>query len=534
MILASCNNNSDKTVKNHKSSSAHKSHKVSKNKTLVFCIPETFATMDPGFMPSSIDKVHIGAVYDGLVGFKHGTAEMEPRLAEKIDMSKDGLTYTFYLRKNVHWHTTKYFKPSRNFNADDVLFSFNRQLYAKSHYYHREYTNIQSSGIARNLKTIKKIDNYTVQFIFKKPMAKFLSNLLITSVYSIVSKEYYEKMYAQGKLGFVNRHPIGTGPWVFVDSHDGEYTRLIANKKYWRTPVKSQALIFKMVSNRVQNLNAIESGECDISYDITSADAENVKKYQHVMLLNQPILHTWHSQINFSKHPEYKNHLVMQAIAYAINKVNIIDQAFDGQATPATSLIPPRMFGHIETGLKKYKYNPKIAKRLLKKSGHAKGKGLSELTYLMLNKNTQSSKIALLIQNDLAAVGIKLKIISVGFSALLDQLSNHSYGMTTTSWQADFPDPDNFYSNILGAYNTPQNYPNWHNKYFEKLRLQSQTTVNKDQRRKIYQKMNRIYAKYLPIIPLVYQTAFIAISDKLHGYYISPLDKTDGLVTAYK
>jgi dipeptide transport system substrate-binding protein len=198
-------------------------------------------------------------VYNRLIEFKYGTTELTPALAESWTISEDKKTYTFKLRKGVKFHKTSYFEPSRDFNADDVLFSFNR-MFKEDHPYHNvsggayEYFN----GMAMNelIKSIKKNDDYTVQIKLNKPEAPFLANMAM-SFMSILSAEYGEQLIKKEKKDEIDRQPIGTGPFVFKSYRKDALIRYVGFESHFQGAPKLKRLIFAITpepSVRLQKL----------------------------------------------------------------------------------------------------------------------------------------------------------------------------------------------------------------------------------------------------------------------------------------
>ena len=150
--------------------------------------------------------------------FKRGTTKIEPALAESWSVSDDGLAYTFNLRRGVKFHTTKAFTPSRDFNADDVLYSFNR-MWKADHPDHNlsggTYEYFNGMGMPDLLAAVEKVNDHAVRFVLKKPEAPFLANMGMDFA-SILSAEYAGKMRAAGKPDQIDQEPIGTGPFKLV------------------------------------------------------------------------------------------------------------------------------------------------------------------------------------------------------------------------------------------------------------------------------------------------------------------------------
>ncbi|HET7413781.1 MAG TPA: ABC transporter substrate-binding protein, partial [Pararhizobium sp.] len=188
--------------------------------TLVYCSEGSPEGFDPAlYSAGTTFDASSRTVYNRLVEFKHGSTELEPGLATSWKVSDDGTVYTFKLRPNVKFQTTDFFTPTRDFNADDVIFSFERQLDPKNPWHNyvsgAQYTYADSMGFPDLIKSIEKVDDMTVKFTLAHPSAPFLADLGM-DFSSIVSKEYAEKLKADGKMVQMNQKPLGTGPFEFV------------------------------------------------------------------------------------------------------------------------------------------------------------------------------------------------------------------------------------------------------------------------------------------------------------------------------
>ncbi|MEQ1664836.1 MAG: ABC transporter substrate-binding protein, partial [Bdellovibrionales bacterium] len=157
------------------------------------------------------------AVYNRLVGIEGRSTKIVPSLAQSWTVSPDGKLITFKLRENISFHSTEYFKPTRFFNAKDVLFSINRML-LKKHPFHEvsggKYPSFESQQMAEVIEKIEKIDAHTVAFYLRRPEAPFLANLAMDFA-SILSEEYGSLLLKHKKKEQIDKLPIGTGPFVF-------------------------------------------------------------------------------------------------------------------------------------------------------------------------------------------------------------------------------------------------------------------------------------------------------------------------------
>ena len=188
-------------------------------KTLVYCSEGSPEGFNPAlYTAGTTFDASSRQVYNRLVEFEPGTTNIQPGLAESWTVSDDGLEYTFNLRQDVTFHTTDWFTPSRPFNADDVLFSFERQWKA-DHPYHGvsggTYEYFNSMGFQERLKSIEKVDEHTVKFVLNEPDAPFIANMGMDFA-SILSAEYADQMMQAGTPEQVDLQPVGTGPFPFV------------------------------------------------------------------------------------------------------------------------------------------------------------------------------------------------------------------------------------------------------------------------------------------------------------------------------
>ena len=188
-------------------------------KTFVYCSEGSPSAFNPQVVS---DGTSINAsghpLYNRLVDFQYGTTKLISSLAEKWEISPDKKkTYTFFLRKGVNFHKTKYFAPTRELNADDVVFSFKR-MHDRKNSFHKvgggSYEYFKGMGMDKLITSIKKVDEYTVQITLKTPESPFLSNLAMPFM-SIISKEYADNLAKAGKKDDIDVYPVGTGPFIF-------------------------------------------------------------------------------------------------------------------------------------------------------------------------------------------------------------------------------------------------------------------------------------------------------------------------------
>ncbi|MCO4081362.1 ABC transporter substrate-binding protein [Pseudomonas aeruginosa] len=249
---------------------------------LIFCSEGSPAGFDPAQYTTGTDfDAAAETVFNRLTQFERGGTKVLPGLAESWDVSDDGKTYTFHLRKGVKFHSTDYFKPTREFNADDVLFTFERML-DKDHPFRKAYPTefpyFTDMGLDKNIARIEKLDEHTVKFTLNEVDAAFIQNLAMPFP-SIQSAEYAAQLLKQGKASDINQKPIGTGPFVFSRYQKDAQIRFKGNKDYWKPDeVKVDNLIFAINTDASVRAQKLKAGECQITLNPRPADLDALKK----------------------------------------------------------------------------------------------------------------------------------------------------------------------------------------------------------------------------------------------------------------
>ncbi|MFZ1608454.1 MAG: ABC transporter substrate-binding protein, partial [Rhodoferax sp.] len=316
-------------------------------KTLVYCSegsPENFA---PSINTTGTSFDATEQIYDNIVKFERGGTQVEPGLAEKWSISKDGLEYTFNLRKGVKWHSNKNFKPSRDFNADDFLFSIERQWNESDPYFKVTSSNhsyFNDMGMPKLLKSIEKIDDYTVKITLKKPEAPFLSNLAMQFA-GIQSKEYAIAMLKAGTPEKIDQEPLGTGPFMLVQYQKDAIIRYKAFPQYWKGKAKIDDLIFSITPDASVRWAKLQKGECHVMPYPNPADLDAMHKDANIQILEQPGLNIGYLAYNTTKKP-FDDVRVRKAINMAIDKKAIVSAVYLSTGIPAINPIPPTQWSY--------------------------------------------------------------------------------------------------------------------------------------------------------------------------------------------
>ncbi|MHC2263940.1 ABC-type transport system substrate-binding protein [Sinorhizobium meliloti] len=261
------------------------------SKTFVFCSEGSPEGFDPGlYTAGTTFDAAAHTVYSRLLEFKKGTTETEPGLAESWTISDDGLEYTFKLRPGVKFQTTEFFTPTRELNADDVIFSIERQ-WKSDHPWHGYVTGgsweyFAGMGLPELLESVEKVDDMTVKIKLKRKEAPFLANLAMPFA-SIMSKEYADKLQAEGKMNQLNQMPLGTGPFAFVGYQQDAVIRYKAHPDFWGGKQKIDDLVFAITTDAAVRFQKLQAGECHLMPYPNAADVEAMKADPNLKVMEQ-------------------------------------------------------------------------------------------------------------------------------------------------------------------------------------------------------------------------------------------------------
>lgn len=457
-------------------------------------------------------------VYDNLVSFINGTTDIEPGLAEKWDVSANGLEFTFYLRKGVKFH------DGTDFNADAVVYSLARQ-FKKDHpaYKYGPWKYWSAMGMDDIIKDVVKVDDYKVKILLKKKEAPFLANLAMQFA-AIVSPTAAEKE----KENFKST-ACGTGPFKFVQWIKDDSIILERNDNYWGRKAYLDRLILKVIPEPTARYLALKKGEVDIIDFPSPEDIENIKADPKLKIVEQPGLNVGYMAMNQSKKP-FDNKLVRQAVNHAINKADILKAVYGNLGVPAKNPLPPTMWSYNDA-IQEYKYDPKLAKELLKKAGLENGFETT-LWAMPVSRpyNPNAKKVAEIMQSQLKEVGIKANIVSYEWGTYLDKLDNLQHDMCLIGWTGDNGDPDNFLYVLLSIQSTnkpAQNYAFWKNEKFNSLITQAKETVDKDKRTKLYKEAQVIFHEEAPWVPIAHSVVVEPMKKSVMDFKLSPMSKRE-------
>jgi len=488
-------------------------------RSIIYCSEGSPETFNPQLSTSgTTTDATSKQLYNGLIVYKGKDNTLGPSLAKDWHVTRDGKKITFYLRQDVTFHQTGYFTPTRLFNADDVLFSFNRIL-DKEHAFHHvsggQYPFFQSVKFSQLVEKIEKINNFTVRFILKRNDSTFLANIA-TDYASILSAEYAELLLDKQTPHEIDILPIGTGPFKLKDYRVGSLIRFYRHDSYWQEKAKIEQLVFDISPSKTSRLTKLLAKECDVSsYPIAHT---KIAERKDLVLESITSLNVGYFGFN-TKKPPFDNKLVRQAISLAINKQSIIDTVYQSQAARAKSILPETSWAY-DSQTPEINYDPVRAKSLLEVAGYPQGFTM-DIWAMPVQRayNPNAVTMAKLIQADLKKIGVKVKIISYEWSTFLRRLSLGEHQSFLLGWNADNPEPDNFFTPMLScsASEKGNNRTFWCNEEFDLLLHKALKTTNMKKRKNYYSQAMAIIYEEVPLLPIAHSKRFQARGINVDG-----------------
>lgn len=499
---------------------------VASAQSLVYCSEGSPEGFDPAlFTAGTTFDASSHPIYNRLTEFRVGTTEVIPGLAESWEVSADGMTVTFNLRQGVAFHANDAFTPTRDFNADDVIFTFDRQGNAENPYNQVsggtwEYYSAMS--MPDLVESIDKVDDYTVVFNLSRPEAPFIANMAMDFA-SIVSAEYGDVMMEAGTPEMLNQAPIGTGPFTFQAYQKDAVIRYLRNDNYWGDAARVESLIFAITPDASVRYQKVQAGECHITAYPNPADVEAMKAAEDIVVMEQEGLNVGYLAYN-TQMPPYDNANVRRALNMAIDKQAIIDVVFQGSGEIAKNPIPPTMWSYNDA-IEDDAYNPEMAMEMLAAEGVEDLQMKIWAMPVQRPYNPNARRMAELMQEDFAQVGVTVEIVTYEWGEYLDRSKEMDRdGAVLLGWTGDNGDPDNFLAVLLGCDGVGgSNRAQWCNEEFDTLIQDAKVLPTQAERQPLYEQAQVVFKEQAPWATIAHSVVYMAMRPEVDGYVVHPL-----------
>ncbi|MFK5953474.1 MAG: ABC transporter substrate-binding protein [Desulfobacterium sp.] len=420
---------------------------------------EDVNTFDPGWMTSGERELTImSCLYNGLVKYNEGTWDIVPDLAESWEMSEDGKTVVFKLRKGVQFH-----KGYGEMTAEDVKFSFERIVDPAN--------KCPEKSQWAALDHVEVVDTYTVKLVLKNPMVTLLTSLLPMNTGMIVSKKAVGEM-GQEKFG---KNPVGTGPYELTSWKPKSHVKLSIFKEYFKEKPAVEILTFLPIVEDATCETALKTGELDIGRS-AMITVESFKKDKRFNVYSKPAMKTYWLGMTVNKAP-FDNLKLRQAFRYAVNVDNIVEAAFYGTAQRANTILPPGLPDYWADA-PAYKQDIAKAKALIKEAGKVDGFTVK----LFIPSNDVERIMAEVIKADAAKAGIEV-IIELKEIGAFNEAANKGQADAYIQFYTATIDPHYIMQYFAGESWNPSQ---WRNARYAELIANGLKSISPEERKEIY------------------------------------------------
>lgn len=456
-------------------------------------------TFDPALVEDGDTIDLLMQMFEGLVQWSERN-EVVPNIAERWEVSADGRTYTFHLKKGVKFH-----KPfEREVTAEDFVYSMTRALLpatksATAMNYLNDIVGARdvADGKADRVAGLKAVDRYTLQIELDTRKPYFLGKLTYPTAY-VICREAVEKN--GGRVD--EKSMIGTGPFALAEYKPGYSVLLAANPAYHGGKPLLDGLERPILSDSHSRQTRYETGSTDLT-DVQRADLKRIKEDPELrtQLKEFARANIWYLALNQQAFPPFKDRRVRQAFAHAIDKDAVIRLALQGTAVRASGIIPPGVPGH-NPNFKGLPYDPERARKLLAEAGYPDGKGFPRLTISFRQGYKYIEDAVVAIRSDLKRnLNIECDIQQVEWAQFLTQRANGTMPCYHLRWAADYLDPQNFLSLMLRT-GSPENTIGYSNPEFDRLCDQADVEPDPKKRLALYAQAERIAVEDAPWVPM--------------------------------
>jgi len=443
--------------------------------------------LDPAKLFNIENQTISNHIYNGLVRYEYEkNGGIVPDLAEKWDLSADGKTYTFHLRRGVKWH-----KGYGELSADDVKFSYDRVLDPK--------TTSRYKGEFKLVETIEVVDPYTVRIRLKSKYPGFLNKVAGYNQGFVVSRKAMEKLGDQYAT-----NPIGTGPFVFDSWSPKNQVILVANKEYFQGAPKVDRIAFRLIQEETTAEIALQRGEIDVFYALQNAEViGRLAKAPGITVHRRTANHTINMVLNATYEPLGKP-LVRRAIAHAVNLKAMREVFFNGLKGQPNWVLTSS-FEEAAKDLTEWPYDPEKAKALLREAGYPTGFKLT-VTSLTLQPY---DKIAVLLADDLRKAGIDTSVQILERAAYLAARGAGTPHVVITGVTGP-ADPDQPLWNLLHSSSFPPGLNTARYKGIDELLEAAQLELDRGKRLALYRQIQQKLREDVPVVPLYNDVLFAA------------------------
>lgn len=443
-----------------------------------------------------------------------GRTELIPGLAESWEISDDALEYTFHLRQGVKYHN------GNALTAGDVKYTFERMLWPDTGAKNQDFVDAVAGaddvmdGVTRDLAGVTVVDDYTVKVRLSEPFGPFLAAMAAPPM-GILNKDATEA--AGNDFGLIPEKTIGTGPYYFDKWVLNDELLVRRNEQYWGEEPALDGISWKIISDPETMRMMYEAGELDVfDTDFASSQIEyftSSSKYADNIVAADRV-GIYYATFN-QNIPPFDNVKVRKALQMAIDRQGLVDALNAGRGAPRYGIFPAGVMGY-NPNLPEIPYDPERAKALLAEAGYPDG---FAMTIAHDSSSTGTLPRVELLASLLEDIGLKVTIDAMDSASWYAVRADGELPMYTTSWSADYNDPDNFIYTFFAPGNTVRRSFNFNNPELSRRVVAARAMTDPAAREKEYQALEiAIIQEEAAWIPLYSIQHLFLVNDRLHGF----------------
>lgn len=486
---------------------------VGKENVFRYPIVTNPTSLDPGKVEDGDTIDLLQQVYEGLVTWSEDNQPVG-LLAESWEIQEDGTKYVFKIKQGVKFHN------GQELTAEDFKWTYERAcepalISSTAPNYLGEIVGVKEkiAGTAKEISGIQVVDPYTLSIKIDKVRPYFLGKLTYI-VNAVLPKGGVPMSEIKNA-----KEMVGTGPFKSDQYVPDQLIVLAANKDYHGGAPLVEKIERPVIKDAATRLNKFKSGELDLvmleRQDVTGLQGDATFKSQ-LKFFPRPAV--WYVAMNSLHYKPFKDVRVRQAVGMAIDKNVIVNDILGGINSLADSIVPPGVLGHRDNA-KGLPYNVEKAKMLLAEAGYPGGKGMPTLELTFREQRPDIRIVAEAVASQLDKnLGMKVSLRTMEWRAFLEARNRFEHDFVHMRWAADYLDPENFLSFMLGSYPYgPENRIGYNNPKFDALCKEADTSMDPVKRLQLYAEAEDIALQEAAWVPIYFQRDAELISPRVSG-----------------
>lgn len=473
------------------------------------------STLDPALIVDVTGGLLAAKIFNGLVRLDKDM-RISQDIAETWNISTDGVTYTFTLRKGVR------FSNNRAVVAGDFKYSFERVLdphtRSPNSWVFEKIAGARGfmEGRANDISGLRVLNDHTLEIRLEKPFAPFIYLLTMSAAYVVPEEEV--KKWGQD----FSSHPSGTGPFILTGWNTENELKLERRDDYFDVKVNTKGIIYRVVPEDLTAITEFELGNLDV-LTIPAAELSKFRNDKKWKGLISPVngINTYYIGMNCSR-PPLDSINIRRAVSLAIDKKNLLATFYEKRGRLASGPVPDNL--RVWPELPFYDYSPEKAREIIRKEGAA-GKTLN----FYITPDPEVVDMAEFIQAYLKKTGLDVKIKQLEWSAYKEAINKGEADMFWLSWWADYPDPENFLFPLFHSSNIGPagNRTRYSNPAVDKILESCQSELNEKKKHSCYEKAERLIVSEAPWVFFWHKTDYVVRQPWLKGYTVYPIYSMD-------